>query len=206
MAASKTHLGFFFFLIFFWIITAIQPVDRHDWFIENILFFVTFSVLVITYERFRFSSFSYFLITIFLSLHLIGAHYTYSEVPLGHWVSEVFNLKRNHYDRAIHFSFGLLMFYPILEFLVRRAHLKGFLSYGLPAACIMFYSGLFEVIEWIVAMVVSPELGAAYLGTQGDEWDAQQDMLDAILGAALAMLVTWIIQAKSNSAANMKRA
>lgn len=170
---------------------AISPLDRHDWLMENMLFFISFSALVGSYRFFQFSIKSYILITIFLTLHLTGAHYTYSKVPFGFYLSEVFDLTRNHFDRIVHFSFGLLLTFPIRELLIRFAKLRGFFSYYLPIDVVLACSAFFEILEWLLVLSVNPELGDAYLGTQGDIWDAQKDMGLAMIGSVVAMLVTF---------------
>ncbi len=98
-----------------WVITAVAPLDRHDWFLENLLVFAVMALLVGTYRVFPLSALSYLLITTFLTLHANGAHYTYSEVPLGFWIQRTFGFARNPFDRVVHFSFGLLLAYPIRE-------------------------------------------------------------------------------------------
>lgn len=173
-----------------WAVMAVSPLDRRDWFLENILAMALVAALVATYRRFSFSTLSYGLITVFLTLHTVAAHYTYSEVPAGSWLKEILALERNHFDRVTHFVFGLLMTYPIREVLVRMAHLRGGWSYVLPVSALLALSSLFEVVEAWVAQIVSPELGAAYLGTQGDIWDAQKDMTAALCGAILCMALT----------------
>ena len=125
----------------------------------------------------------------FLLLHAVGAHYTYSEVPLGYWAKETFGLSRNHFDRLVHFSFGLLLLRPAREVLMRVACVRGFWSWCLPMTLVVSLSGLFEIVEAVAAWNVNPELGTAYLGTQGDVWDAQKDMSLAVAGAALAVLL-----------------
>ena len=92
-----------------WVITAINPLDRKDWVLENVLAVTLVTGLVLTYRRFPLSDTSYLLITLFLTLHAIGAHYTYSEVPLGYWLRDWGHFSRNHFDRVVHFCFGLLM-------------------------------------------------------------------------------------------------
>jgi putative membrane protein len=176
-----------------WLLLAIDPVNRRDWLLENLLALTGVALLALTYPRFRFSSLSYVLIALFLTLHAIGAHYTYAEVPFGFWLKETFHLSRNPFDRMVHFSFGLLLVYPLREALVRLAGVRGFWSYYLPASAILAQSGLFEIIEAVVAMVVSPELGTLYLGTQGDEWDAQKDMTAAFTGALLTLAATRLL-------------
>jgi putative membrane protein len=174
-----------------WVALAISPVDRSDWLLENVLAVALVLALVATYRRFPFSDVSYALITVFMTLHAIGAHYTYSEVPLGFWVKDVLGLSRNHFDRLVHFAFGLLLAYPIRELLVRRAGAREPWSYLLAVAVVQACSDLFEIIEAIVAHIVEPDLGNAYLGTQGDEWDAQKDMTAAFTGAVLATAIAY---------------
>ncbi len=174
----------------FWSALAVAPVSRHDWLLENLLTVGLVTTLVVTYRRFPFSLRSYTLIAVFMVLHAIGAHYTYSEVPFGFWLKDVLVLSRNPFDRLVHFAYGLLLAYPLRELLVRLAGLRGGWSYFLPVSGVLAQSGFFEVVEAIVAMIVSPELGSMYLGTQGDEWDAQKDMAAAFAGATLTMAVT----------------
>lgn len=188
---SKLNFLMLVWIMLFWIVMAISPLDRHDWLMENILFFVFFVVLTGTYQIFQFSTRSYFLIITFLTLHLIGAHYTYAKVPFGFYLADLFGVSRNHFDRIVHFSFGLLLTYPIREFLVRCTKLKGFFSYYLPVDVVLACSGFFEILEWLLVLGVNPELGDAYLGTQGDIWDAQKDMALATIGSVVAMVVTF---------------
>jgi len=177
-------------LLVLWVITAIKPFNRRDWFLENLLVFFYAGLLLGTYPRFRFSVRSYLLFTIFMSLHLVGAHYTYAEVPFGFWLQEALGLERNHYDRMVHFSFGLLIACPLREWLLRVTGVRRGWSYFLSVALVLAFSGFYEVMEGIVAMIVSPELGMAYLGTQGDVWDAQHDTFLAFSGAVVAMGIT----------------
>jgi len=173
-----------------WIVTAIEPFDRRDWLLENLLVFIYGALLLLTYRRFAFSNLSYGLFGVFLSLHLIGAHYTYAETPFGFWLQDALGLSRNHYDRIVHFAFGLLIAYPFRELLIRVAGVKPRWSNLLAVIMVLGFSGFYEALEAVVAVAVSPELGAAYLGTQGDEWDAQKDTALAALGAIVAMAVT----------------
>ncbi len=174
----------------FWTWLAIAPVDRHDWFLENLLAVALVAVLVRTYRLFAFSLPSYYLILAFLVLHAIGAHYTYAEVPFGFWLKDTWTLNRNPFDRLVHFAYGVLLIYPFREVLVRLAGVQGLWAAYLSVSGILAQSAFFEVVEAIVAVIVSPELGSLYLGTQGDEWDAQKDMAAAFAGALLTMTVT----------------
>jgi putative membrane protein len=190
--ANRPLQGMLLWLILLWVITAVDPFNRRDWLLENLLVFLYGLLLVVTYRRFAFSNLSYGLFTVFLSLHLVGAHYTYSETPFGFWLQEVFAQDRNHYDRIVHFSFGLLIAYPFRELLMRAAGVCLSWSYLLSITVVLAFSNFYEIIEAIVAEIVSPELGVAYLGTQGDIWDAQKDAFVAFIGAVVAMVITWL--------------
>jgi putative membrane protein len=186
----KLLLGWY---VLFWIAMAISPNDRSDWLLENLLSVAFVAVLLATYRRFRFSDTSYILITIFLTLHTVGAHYTYSEVPLGFWLKEWFGLSRNHFDRIVHFTFGLLLAYPFRDVLMRKGGLRDPWSFLVAVATVQAGSDLFEIIESWVALIVSPDLGNAYLGTQGDQWDAQKDMTAAFVGGILSVATTAVL-------------
>ena len=184
-----------------WIALAIRPLDRADWALENGLVAAFVGVLALTYRRFPFSRVSYILIFLFLCLHEIGAHYTYAKVPYDAWFSlltgrdlnSLIGTNRNHFDRLGHFAFGLLLSYPMREIFSRVADAKGFWSYYLPLDMTMAFSMIFELIEWAAAEIFGGDLGVAYLGTQGDPWDAQKDMFLATIGGLIAMLVTAFI-------------
>jgi putative membrane protein len=183
---------------------GLSPGYRQDWLLENLLVFAVLAVLVPTRKRLRFSNTSYTLLFLFLVLHEIGAHYTYSLVPYESWLSALtdatlsgrFGLRRNHYDRLIHFAYGLLVMLPVAELLKRIAPPRGAWCYWLPLLFILSSSAIYELIEWAAAMIFGGDLGTAYLGTQGDEWDAQKDMGFAASGAAAALLITAAVQAK----------
>jgi len=183
---------------FEWAWLAIEPYDRADWALENALVAVFVLVLGLTYRYFPLSNISYTLIFVFLLLHEIGAHYTYARVPydesfiflLGFSLNDALGFERNHFDRAIHFSYGLLLAYPVREVFIRIASVRGFWGYFLPLDITMSSSMLFELFEWGAAEFFGGDLGMEYLGTQGDVWDAHKDMALASLGALMAMIVT----------------
>ncbi len=177
-----------------WVATSLAPLDRHDWLLENLLVVAALAVLIGTYRVFPLSDLSYLLITAFLTLHAIGAHYTYSEVPFGFWVQHTFGFARNPFDRIVHFSFGLLMAYPIREVFLRVANARGFWAYYLPLDVTLAFSAVYEIMEMVIATMVAPGTGDAWLGTQGDVWDPQKDMGLAALGALLCMCVTALIR------------
>jgi len=177
-----------------WAWAAIAPLDRKDWLLENLLVFAMVAILIGTYRAFPLSDLSYLLITAFMTLHAVGSHYTYANVPLGYWIQSAFGLSRNHFDRIVHFSFGLLMAYPIREVFLRVANARGFWAYYLPLDVTLAFSALYEIMEMVVATMVAPGTGDAWLGTQGDVWDPQKDMGLAALGALLCMLTTALIR------------
>ena len=181
-----------------WIALAIQPRDRHAWLLENALAIAAVVLLAVFHRRLLFSRVSYTLIFVFMCLHQVGAHYTYSEVPYDVWCQSLtgrtFNSlvgwQRNNFDRVVHFAYGLLLAYPIREIFMRVVNVRGFWGYFLPLDLTMSTSMLFELLEWAAAEVFGGDLGQAYLGTQGDEWDAHKDMALASLGAVIAMGIT----------------
>jgi putative membrane protein len=187
-----------------WTLLAFHPNDRPAWALENALVLVFTIVLAASYWAFRFSRVSYTLIFVFLCLHEVGAHYTYARVPYEEWsralfgfsVNDALGFERNQFDRLVHFSYGLLIAYPVREIFLRVANVRGFWGYFLPLDVTMSTSMLFELFEWMAAAWFGGDLGPTYLGTQGDPWDAQKDMALASLGALIAMSATAAINYK----------
>jgi len=173
-----------------WATLAVAPVDRETWLLENLLVFGLALVLLALRRRFRFSNLSAVLILAFLALHAVGSHYTYSAVPAGEWAREAFGLSRNHYDRFVHFAFGLLWAYPFREIALRAVHAHRVWGYVIPCLAVLAVSSLYEILESWAARVVNPEIGIAFVGAQGDAWDGQKDMTLALVGAMLAMAAT----------------
>lgn len=191
--SPRTHripaacLGIFLLV---WLALAIRPTSRADWLLENVPTLVLVPLAVLTYRRFRFSDQAYVQATIFALLHSVGSHYTYSEVPLGNWLRDALELTRNHYDRVVHLLFGVLMLRPMRELALHNSRNVGWLATDyLSLAAVGFWSLAYEIVEWAVASIADPAAGTAYLGTQGDVWDAQKDMALACLGAALGLLL-----------------
>jgi putative membrane protein len=186
-----------------WIALAINPQYRADWALENVAVIIFVVALAASHRRFLLSRLSYTLIFVFLFVHEVGAHYTYTEVPYDTWVkavtgrslNEAMGWQRNHFDRFAHFLYGLMMAYPLREFFLRVAAARGFWGYFLPLDVTISTSAIFELFEWGAAEIFGGELGAAYLGTQGDVWDAHRDMALASAGALISMLVTALINA-----------
>jgi putative membrane protein len=201
MAHSRYVLVLVVIFAIEWVALAIAPLHRDDWLLENALTVAAVALLASSYRVFTLSRISYTLIFLFLALHTIGAHYTYAEVPYdqwwkaltGHTFNEMVGWERNNFDRLVHFAYGLLLAYPIREVFLRIANVRGFWGYFLPLDLTMSTSMLYELIEWGAAEVVGGDLGAAYLGTQGDIWDAHKDMALASLGALIAMTITALV-------------
>ncbi len=174
---------------------AQSPADPQFWLLASVLPALFVVVLIATYKVLPLSHASYGLITAFLTLHTIGVHYTYAEVPIGLWMDQVLHLGRNHFDRVVHFSFGFLLAYPMEELFRLSANVQGWMVYYLPVMTVLGLSGLWEIIESWVASAVHPELGVTYLGSQGDIWDAQKDMAAALYGALLCVTVLMVVRA-----------
>jgi putative membrane protein len=183
-----------------WAWSAIDPVYPADWWLENIMTFIVVIVLAATYRLFTFSDLSYLLIVVFLCLHVVGSHYTYSEVPIGDWAKDRLGLARNHYDRVVHFSYGLLWAYPFREVGLRGCGVPRAFASLTALALVLACSAGYEIIEWIVASIADPAAGQAYLGTQGDEFDGQKDMALAGLGGVLTLSVTALIRRRIDAA------
>ena len=164
---------------------------------ENILVFFAWAALAASYRRYSLARVSYCLIAFFLALHAVGAHYTYSLTPIGDLVRDFLGQERNHYDRFVHFAFGLLLVYPCIDFLERYV-LAGKRAWcAFFAVClILAFSGLYEIIEWAAAVILDPEAGIAFLGSQGDVFDGQKDAALAFLGSLIGLAAALLIFAR----------
>ncbi len=180
-----------YFVLFLtaWLATFVGTTNRANWFTENTLTALLIGGLCISYRKFRFSDLSYTLLFVYILLHIYGAMYTYAENPFGYWLKDVLHLERNHYDRIVHFSFGFMLAYPMRDYFKNHFGWPNWVCWVLPVEITMSFSAAYELIEWAVADVFFPAEGAAYLGSQGDIWDAQKDMGLAFSGAVLAMLL-----------------
>lgn len=178
-----------------WLALAIAPLYRQDWLLENLLVLVAVPVLVATRHRLRFSDFAYTCVFAFFCIHEVGAHYTYSLVPYDQWfaaafgtgLNELLGFERNHFDRFVHFLYGLLITPAAIELFARYGRYPRVWAALFPLLFITSHSVIYELVEWTAALVFGGELGQAYLGTQGDVWDAQKDMALALLGASLTV-------------------
>ncbi len=168
---------------------AFHPVSRATWVSENVTVLCIVVPLVGLYlGGIRFSDAAYFLMAVLIFLHTIGGHYTFARVPFD-WVTNLIGAERNHFDRLAHFSVGFYA-YALMEFVEsRRLSTRRAFSAVFAVAAIFAVASLFEIVEWLYAASASPTAGAEFLGSQGDVWDAQKDMLADGLGAILISIV-----------------
>ena len=185
-------------LMVFLVIGSINPYSWQDLILEHSLTLLSLGAIAWLGWRRPFSAFAYTGLFLFLSLHILGAHYTYSLVPYDRWaealtgrtVSSVFGWDRNHFDRLVHFCFGLLVYPAMLEVLERRTPVRRLWAVALTAAALNSLSTGYELLEWLLTMVVAPEQAQMYNGQQGDVWDAHKDVGLATLGAVLSAVAT----------------
>ncbi|WP_244954696.1 DUF2238 domain-containing protein [Winogradskyella helgolandensis] len=184
----KGHKLFWVGMMFItiWTNSLIGTTDIKNWLIENTLTILALLFLIINYKKHRFSNSSYFLICVFLCLHVYGSKYTYADNTFGYWLQDVFDTSRNQYDRLVHFSFGFLLYHPLREFYLNWLKFPNRIATIIPISTIFSLSAFYEILEWLVADVFFVEEGVSYLGTQGDVWDAQKDMAMAFLGVVIA--------------------
>lgn len=165
----------------------INPADRTVWWAEMIPIIAIFAGLLATYRVFRFSNTAYVLMSVLLVMHTIGAHYTFAKVPFD-WVTNAFDFERNHYDRIAHFSVGFYA-YATAELLVRQQWARPVTAMLFGLFFIMSVAAGYEMIEWQFAVIEGGDAGIEFLGSQGDVWDAQKDMLADTLGAIAALVL-----------------
>jgi putative membrane protein len=191
----------------FWCVMAIAPVSRSTWLLENVMTAIGVGLLVVFWRKKMLSRASMVMALIFLVLHTTGAHYTYSLVPydvwsqtlFGHSISEITLWQRNQYDRWVHFAFGALLANPWHDWLVRSGRATSRAAWWITLLIIMSISHVYELVEWGAAEIFGGDLGTAYVGSQGDEWDAQKDMALATLGAFIGVAVGLMLRTSPDS-------
>jgi putative membrane protein len=150
--------------------------------------------LIVAERRRLIDRLGFFLVVSFLILHLIGARYLYSNVPYDDWsklafgfrINERLGFERNHYDRLVHFCFGLLFVYPLWKLFEKQARMRGWWPGVLAVCIILAASAVYEIGEWATAMAFAPDWAEAYNGQQGDVWDPHRDMTLAWIGSVVA--------------------
>lgn len=174
------------FFIFF-ILLGISPVDRAVWIVEVVPIVAIYLALVFTFKKFQFTNTSYTLMLVWLVWHTIGGHYTFANVPFD-FITNLFDFQRNHFDRVGHFSIGFFA-YPMAEFLLRKKYANLIVTLVFSLFFIMSIACSYEIIEWAYAVLDGGDTGIEFLGSQGDIWDAQKDMLADTLGAITSLLL-----------------
>ncbi|MCD6212195.1 MAG: DUF2238 domain-containing protein [Sulfurovum sp.] len=185
------HLLAIVFLIVF-IALGIKPVDRDVWIVEVIPIVITFLILATTFKKFRFSNFSYTLMSLWMFWHTVGGHYTFANVPFD-FVTDLFGFERNNFDRIGHVIVGFYAF-AAAELLVRKKWAGPVLASFFGLFFIAAVAAGYEIIEWLYAVADGGKAGVEFLGAQGDIWDAQEDMLADILGAVFSLILFWVIR------------
>ena len=185
-------LLFVFFSTFLW--SIIEPKERFTCFLEIFPALLGVLILALTYKKFRFTNFTYFMILLHCIILFIGGHYTYAEVPLFDTIREIFHQTRNNYDKVGHFAQGLIPALIIRELFIRKKVIsnKSFFNFIIVSICLAI-SAAYEWIEWGVSIATGDQ-GDSFLGTQGDIWDTQSDMLFATMGACIGLLLFSKIQ------------
>ena len=178
------------------IISGINPADRTTWWLEVFPIFIAVPVLLATARRFPLTPLAYRLIFLHALILMVGGHYTYAKVPLGFWMEQLFGFTRNHYDRIGHFAQGFVPAIIAREILLRRSPLTpGKWLFTIVTALCLAISACYEFVEWFAA-VLGGSSADAFLGTQGDVWDTQWDMLMAFIGAMTAQILLVRVQDK----------
>jgi putative membrane protein len=180
-----------------------HPLFPEDWIVEHILVAAAAPILWLLYRKLPLTVVSWVGIFVFLYIHELGAHFTYSKVPYDQWTQSWFGFslngffgwERNHFDRFVHFSYGLLLALPLKEILVGWCGTRGFWSWFIALDVVMSTSCFYELLEWAAALVFSEDVGTAYLGTQGDVWDAHKDIVLAVLGGFITLVVAMVMEA-----------
>lgn len=178
-----------------WAASCIRvPYPKYFW-LQHVPTVAAVVVLTVVDHRFRISRLSYALILTFMALHLLGARYLYSYVPYDDWSERLLGFRitdrcgftRNHYDRFVHFCFGLLLVIPAWRFSRSILALDALWSAAIALAAILSASAVYEIFEWLAAVVMAPDWADSYNGQQGDVWDAQRDMALAACGALVGL-------------------
>jgi putative membrane protein len=188
----EINLPFILFMLYIveFFVLSIHPYSRDVWIAENLPVVIIVGVFVYSYRYYKFSNTAYLLMSVFIFMHTIGGYYTFERVPFD-CISDLFGFERNHYDRIAHFSVGFYA-YGIAELLHKKRLASSKVIIALFAVFSIFtVASVYEIIEWLYAEFSDPKAGIAFLGSQGDVWDAQKDMLADGLGAIFVTVVYW---------------
>jgi putative membrane protein len=190
MNSKRIHLGLLAAGLGVLVWSGIRPSGRFNWLMETLPAMIGGLLFVVTYRRFRFSTVSYSLAWFFAIILMIGGHYTYAEVPIGNWARDAFGLSRNHFDRVGHFFQGVIPAMLARELLLRTSPLRqGKWLFTVCVAIALAISASYELFEWQYAVTYGGKQAEDFLGSQGDIWDAQEDMFMALCGAIVSLLL-----------------
>lgn len=195
-ASTRYALTLFGLFWVYWLALAIAPQYRDDWLLENVLVLLTTPAVLLGWHRYRFSATAITCLWLFMLLHVLGSHYTYAEVPYNGWTEQLFGRslndllgwQRNHFDRLVHALFGLLLMPLLCEWLGQSSGVSPRWQYLFAISIVLAISAIYEILEWVAVLLFGGDLGQAYLGIQGDIWDAQKDMALAGIGAVAGAL------------------
>jgi putative membrane protein len=166
-----------------------DPKDMFTWWLEAIPALIALPILFFTRNRFKLTPLAYWLILIHCIVLMVGARYTYAEVPLFDWLAEVMGSERNNYDKVGHFAQGFVPVIIAREIMLRNGVLQlGAWCQFLSVCFVLAFSAFYELIEWWVAAATG-ENAEAFLGTQGYVWDTQSDMFLALIGGCFGLLL-----------------
>lgn len=164
------------------------PAGRFSWLLEVGPGLIGVALLALTFRRFPMSHFAYACVFLHMLVLIYGGYYTYAATPLGNWVRDALDLSRNHYDRVGHVALGVFPAFLIREILLRLTPLeRGGWLFFITISIVLAIAAFWELLEWWVSLLVAPDVGQAFLGTQGDVWDAHWDMFLALAGAMIVL-------------------
>lgn len=172
-----------------WLYFFATTRDTTNWWIENILVILFIPWFYYLHKRFLLSDLSVVCIFLFLLMHSYGAQMSYTYNQVGAWLQDTYHLSRNPYDRFVHFNFGFLIAYPVLDYLVNRFKAPLKYAYGIMIMFVLSLATIFELIEWTVAALTDSETGETYVATQGDVWDAHKDIALALLASIIIAII-----------------
>ena len=189
MRYFRLPLALLFIVLAICVLTALDPpAGRLNWFLEVGPGLAGVAVLIGFHRRFPMSHWVYWCVFVHMLILIYGGYYTYAETPLGNWFRDAFELSRNHYDRVGHLALGIFPAFVVREVLLRVTPLRrGGWLYFLVVSVVLAIGAFWELLEWWLTLIVAPGVGQSFLGTQGDPWDAQWDMLLALVGAMIAL-------------------
>ncbi|WP_171016805.1 DUF2238 domain-containing protein [Pseudalkalibacillus caeni] len=176
-------------LVILWGLTAIRPADWTFYLLENIPVLLFILLLAFLYKRIWLSNFSYLSISLLVILNAYGAHYDYTNTPIDGWIRNLFGVKGEYYDQIVHFSFGLLMAFPLKEFLTRFIKLRTFWLYLFIFSLLMAMSATFEITEMLVNIITNPHNPEKHMRLEHDPFNTHKDMTMVLVGSLISIII-----------------